>query len=134
MLIIQKSSLNELVMAKLGGEVPLGYALKEEQIELSIRAAPAPKEDTKSSKTKTAEPKENFNFIATATANLLPKVEPDEIKKNISGKYPTVAKEYLSTIPGFTRAEISMNIKFPGIFGTLPRSEKNINIEIAAER
>jgi hypothetical protein len=40
----------------------------------------------------------------------------------------------LANIAGFSKAEISINPRFPGKLGVIPRIDKNISIEIAAER
>lgn len=137
LLIIPKTSLNELIMAKMTSDVPQGFALKESQLEISFKPKEAEKTSTKTTTktTKTEEtPSSSLAFTASVSANLLPQVNPDDIRQKISGKYPSFAKEYLSTIAGFTRAEISQSIKFPGVLGTLPRVAKNINVEVAAER
>ncbi len=119
-LVISKSAMNELSKRRLESQVPEGYTLKEEQLNISYSF-----QGSGSS---------YWDFDVTIKANLLPRVEPDEIKKNIAGKSFDRVNEYLETIPGFTRSEISVKYKFPWIFGVIPRMHKNINIETIADR
>lgn len=126
--VVGKSSLNTLIEDELKKDIPQGFALRGDQTEIAYRK----KEALEDARSKTKEPPK---FIAQVRANLLPKVNPDEVARAIAGKYPAVAKEYLaSNIPGFTRAETIFNIRLPGKLGTLPRILKNITVEVTAER
>lgn len=121
-LVASKEKLDALLLAELEREVPEGFALKASQIETRYNL-------------KTEEEEEGQRkFSVHVVANLLPKVQPVEIASKIKGKYPTVAKEFLSTIPGFTRSSIVLRPNLPGKLGTLPRVAKNITIEVAAEK
>lgn len=127
-LIVPKDSLTALVQSKIKTDIPQGFSFRQDQMEVSYKRKP---QETKDTKEKT---KQEVFFEAQVKANLLPQVSPEEISAAIAGKYPSVAKEYLSKIPGYTRAEISFKFKFPGKLGTLPRIPKNITIEVTAER
>jgi hypothetical protein len=134
-LVVPKSAMNDLVKSEIQQEVPQGFLLREDQIDISykaIAAKPASKSD-KSKDTKTTS-STTSNFEATIKANLLPQVKPDEIASKITGKLPDEARSYLATIPGFSRAEIDINFRLPGSLGTLPRISKNITVEVSAER
>lgn len=123
---VPRDALSILVQSEVERDVPDGFTLRQDQIEVSYQK----KEQEIKEKTK-----EQPEFVAQVKANLLPKVDPDKITGAIAGKYPEVARDYLSSnTPGFTRAEISMNIRLPGKLGTLPRIPKNIKVEVAAER
>lgn len=65
----------------------------------------------------------------TAKATLLPKLNIDEIRRNIAGKKPSVAQEYLKNLGSVDRVEIL--IKFPVLknLQTLPHLPQNIQIE-----
>ena len=52
----------------------------------------------------------------------------------IVGKLPSLAKDYLTNIPGFSRVEIRIKPAFPGKLETLPHVIKRIEVEVAAER
>jgi hypothetical protein len=73
-------------------------------------------------------------FNLKIVANFLPEVDLTLLSKEISGKNPLLVKERFSTIPGFSRAEIDINPKFPGSLGSLPRIPKNIKIELVSEK
>lgn len=133
LIIIPKDAINELVMSKLKDSVPSGYSLKENQLKTTFKQLEVKKIDPKNKKTEEVVIPSN-SFSASISANLLPQINTDEIRQKIAGEYPSFAKEYLSTIPGHTRTEIFLSLKFPGVLGTLPRASKNINIEVASER
>ena len=118
-LVVSNNNLFDLAKEALKGKVSQGYALREDQIEVSFEYV---EEDTKV-----------YELKANFVANLLPEVNSDKIVKDIAGKYPPLAKEYLSSIKGFTKAEITMNLNLPGRLGTLPRVAKNISIEVASD-
>ncbi len=119
-LVIEKVRLDDLVKEVLKDKVPSGFILREDQIAVTF--------DLQDSEGGV------FEFLATIDVNLLPEVKPDEIAKKIVGRYPPLAQDFLTTIPGFTRAEINLKPKLPGRLGTLPHVIKNLTIELAAER
>ncbi|MDO8503670.1 MAG: hypothetical protein Q7S60_03190 [bacterium] len=134
-LVAARENIDLLLISQLEGDVPAGFTLRPDQIDLTF--VPVVLKEEKSSKSTTkpsSTPVTGENFDVQITANLLPKLNPQEIAEKIAGKYPSVAKEYLSTIPGFTRASISVSIKLPGKLGTLPRLSRNIVVEVSAER
>lgn len=116
-LVVPKEELNLLLMTKLESEVSQGYLLRPEQIQVNFK-----------------EEEDEGVFKVHVVANLLPQVNPDQIARTVAGKYPDVAKNYLSTIPGFTRAQIDLSVRLPGKLRTMPRIAKNITVEVAAER
>lgn len=133
-LVAPVEGVNQLVRASLEQEVPEGYSLKDDQITVNYKTAETPKSTIKKSTTAKENTKlSEKKYIAEVSANLLPRLNPDEISKSIAGKYPLTAKEFLASLPGFTRVEISFNIKFPGRLRTLPRIPKNITIDVRAE-
>lgn len=44
-----------------------------------------------------------------------------------------LAREYLSSVPGFIRAEFKIKPLFPGKLGTLPHVVKRIEVEVSAD-
>lgn len=112
---VAKESFTTLVQPLLTKDIPDGFSLREDQTEVTFSRG-------------------EEAFTAKIQANLLPKVDPSEVARSVSGKYPETAREILTGIPGFTRAEINLKFGFPGKLGTLPRLAKNITVEIAAER
>lgn len=119
-LTVEKTRLFELAKNSLSDNVPDGFVLRDEQLGFVFSL-----EDTDDGVRE---------FEVLVSANLLPEVKPDEIAKKIAGKYPTHAESFLTTIAGFTRAEIKPRPKLPGWLGTLPHIVRNITVEISAER
>lgn len=119
-IVADRGSLADLVREKLKDEVPEGFVLRDTQIEYKF--------------TYKDEADGKFVFDVDASANFLPEIKEEEIKKNISGRLPSVVQTYLSSIPGFSKATVFINPHFPGVFGTLPRVAKNISIEITSEK
>ena len=101
-------------------ETPQGFLFRKEQVDKVFKL------ESQSGGT--------YKIAIDFEANLLPDLDIDEIKNKISGKYPEVASDYLQTVPGFKKAEIRINPRFPGKFGTLPKVKSNISIEISASK
>jgi hypothetical protein len=118
---VDKGSLIEMAKNSLGSRVPQGFTLKSEGITTDFEFK--------------GETDGTYEVSVLVRADLLPQVDPDEVIKNITGKYPDVAQEYLTqNIPGFVRAVIKFNKpRFPGRLGTLPRVSKHIEVSISAE-
>lgn len=114
-LLVSRADLEKLIMADLGGQVPEGFGLEEDQLRLDVAGREG-------------------KFTVRAQVNLLPKVNPDEIVRFLVGKQPSAAREYLSRIPGYTRAQISFRFRPPGPLGTLPHLPGNIVLEVVAEK
>jgi hypothetical protein len=115
-----KATQADLANEVLKDKVPSGFILRPDQVKIDFEP----------------EKEENglFSLSALIEANLLPEINPEEIAKEISGKYPAVAEDYLIGISGFTRAEIRIKPRLPGKLGTLPRVVKNIEVVVSAER
>lgn len=118
--VADKAKLADLVREKLKDETPQGFVLRDTQIDYKF--------------TFKEEKDGKFVFDVDTTSNFLPEINQDDIIKNISGRLPSVVQSYLSSIPGYTKAQIFISPHFPGIFGTLPRVAKNISIEITSEK
>lgn len=115
-LTVERNKLEELSMGNLIDKVPEGFILRENQMEFEFN-----KKD-----------KDN-EFEVRVLANLLPKIDTEEIVKKIKGKYPDLALDILKETPGFVRAEIKIYPRFPGRLKTLPHVINNIKIEITSE-
>lgn len=114
--VVAKDDLLKVATEQLKSRVASGFTLRDDQIKISFEFVE--KEDTA------------YRLEATFTANLLPQVNVEEVAKKISGKYPTLAEEYLTSIEGFDKAEINLTPALAGRLGTLPRIAKNITIEV----
>ncbi|MFC1710448.1 baseplate J/gp47 family protein, partial [Patescibacteria group bacterium] len=119
-LIVKKSDLIEIAQEALKEKVAEGFVLRDDQIDVTFEFID--------------EDEEIYELKVTFSANLLPEVKPDEVVEKIKGKYPLLAKEFLTDIEGFERAEIVIVPRFPGRLGTLPRINKNITIEVSSQK
>lgn len=113
---VLKTDLAKISKEKLNNKVPSGFVLRDEQLTYEFVV------------------NDNNNFDVRLIANLLPSLDSNEIAKKIAGKYPTLAEDYLSNVPGFARAEFRLKPFLPGKLGTLPHMPKNISVEFSAEK
>lgn len=118
-LAADKLKLLEYAVNVLKDKTPEGYALKEDQIDFKFTFVSLT--DGK------------YNYNVTIGANFLPEIDQQKIIGVIAGKTPVIVQNYFASIPGFDHAEVTLSIKFPGAFGTLPRISKNISIDVRAE-
>lgn len=119
-LSFKKKDLLQLTAAKVKEKMPSGFVLREEGIEAKFM----------SNKEKDAK----FFYDAKILASLVPEVKPDETTKKISGRSISTANKYLTSIPGFTRAEVRISPPVFKLFRILPKVSKNIQLEVVAER
>lgn len=117
---ISRSILLESAKKVLKDKIPEGYVLRDDQIDFGFVFE--------------SEDVDGIKFKVSFSANFLPQVKVDEIKKKISGKSPTAVEDYLSQIPGFSHAEIIFKPSLPGGLKVLPRIKKNLTIEVVAEK
>jgi len=117
---VDSIDLDGLASKLLEDQTPQGFLFRNEQVDKTFKL----------------EGQSNGVYKVTISfvANLLPNLKVDEIASKISGKYTDVASNYLQTIPGFKKAQISINPRFPGKLGTLPNVKNNISIEISASK
>ena len=119
-LAVKKETLNEFAKEILKNKVSSGFVLRDDQIEIGWEYE--------------GEEDGNHEMVALVKANLLPEVKPDDIAKKIRGTYPSIAKQYLLEVSGFSRAEIKMVPNLPGKLGSLPRVADHIIVEVAADK
>ncbi len=113
--LVSKSDLSNLAKETLNDKVPTGFVLKDSQLSYEFSS----NED---------------GFDIKVVANLLPSIDPTEIAKKIAGRYPNLAEDYLSSVPGFVRAEFKLRPLLPGKLGTLPHVPKNMSVEFSADK
>ncbi|MEK7550628.1 MAG: hypothetical protein AAB535_02485 [Patescibacteria group bacterium] len=118
--ITNKQRLADFVREKLKDKIPQGFVLRDTQVDYKFEFIDADGE--------------KYNYKMTTTVNFLPEIKTEEIIKKITGKLPQLVEEYLSSTPGFSRAEIRVTPLLFGKFATLPRVAKNITIEVVAEK
>ncbi|PIU33347.1 hypothetical protein COY29_05850 [Candidatus Woesebacteria bacterium CG_4_10_14_0_2_um_filter_39_14] len=74
-----------------------------------------------------------FTFQARFKADLVPKLNLEEIKKNLLGKKPVIGKTYLNNLPNVTSFEAQISPQLPESIATFPRLLKRINLEVETE-
>lgn len=116
-LTYKEEEFKNLIENQIQGTIPAGFEFKKEESEINFELVKV---------------EENGSAIFTATlrANLLPKLDLEEIKANIAGKYPEVGKFYLDNLPNVVDFEAEIRPRLPGKLQTFPRLAKNIQIEI----
>lgn len=114
-----KSKLLQYTTDSLKSKIPVGFALRSSQIEFKF--------------SHTGTSSKDLSYTVDISANFLPSIKVDEMQSKIAGKTVPVVEEYLSSIPGYTRAEVRLKPNLPGPFAMLPRIKKNITIEISSE-
>lgn len=118
--LADKEKLTQYTTNILKDKIPSGYVLRNNQIDFKFKFIN----------------KENEYLIYETDigANFLPMTNSNEISDKIAGRTLEKAKEYLTSVPGYVRADISLKNSLPGPFKTLPHVGKNIVIEIAADQ
>ncbi|MFZ3301159.1 MAG: baseplate J/gp47 family protein [Microgenomates group bacterium] len=112
---VSKSDLSNLAKETLKDKVPTGFVLKDSQLSYEFVS-------------------NDEGFDVKVIANLLPSIDPTEIAKKIAGRYPELAESYLSSVPGFVKAEFKFRPLLPGKLGTLPHVPKNMSVEFSADK
>jgi hypothetical protein len=118
--LVDREKLQNYVANILKDKIPQGHALRNNQIKFKF--------------TFISKEGENYIYTINISANFLPMTNSEEIISKISGKSVSSATEFLSSVPGYTRAEIALKNKLLGPFKTLPHVKDNITIEIAADQ
>jgi hypothetical protein len=72
-------------------------------------------------------------FSVRYQVKLIPKLDLDMIRKNLSGKYLDLGRSYLETLPEVDSAEIKITPTLPIKIKTFPRIIKNIEIEVVVK-
>lgn len=119
-IVADRAKLLEYARGVLKDKIPPGYALRDSQIDFKFAF--------------TGKDGELSDYKVTVGANFLPQADNNAIIGKIAGKTPDVAQNYLTSIPGFSRAEIKLKPRLPAFLRTLPRIPGNITLEILAEQ
>jgi len=116
--VVSKKDLSDISKRSLDGKIPTGFVLRDDQITYGFGTSD-----------------EKNKFDVRISANLLPQIDPIVVAKQISGKYPRLAEDFLSSsVPGFINAELRFKPPLSGKLGTLPHISKNITVLISAEK
>lgn len=117
--VVDKSIFYELSKEVFKEKIPSGYVLRQDQLKVNFSYI----EDKEG----------NSVFRTNLVANLLPKINQEEIAKSISGRSTKVAKEFLVSVQGYDRAEIIIKPRpISDRLTILPHVPKKISIEVEA--
>ncbi len=116
----KKSDMFKLSEEILKDQITAGYVLREGQLSLSFDVEKA---------------NEDKALISTSfSANLLPAINADEMKKKIVGRKTQFVKDYLIKELGYEKVQIDIEPRVFAKLGILPRIGKNIEIQFEASR
>ena len=115
----QKADLDLLLKQAIKEKIPDNYEVSQSS-EIEIEPAVLNKDNT-------------ATIAVTFKAKLIPKLNFIDVKTNLKGRYPRLVQDYLSSLPGFISADITITPNLPKNLKTLPRITKNIIIEIETQ-
>jgi len=118
-LTIGEEQVSELSAEILKDQIPEGFNLRSEQVETEFQLVDEVESGV-------------WEFDIALSANLLPTVDKDQIKRDVAGRHPTAVEERLAKIPGYQRSEVTVRPKLPGFLGNIPRLTQNISVEVVS--
>ena len=116
-LTYDEEEFRNLIENQIQDTIPSGFEFKKEESKIDFELVEV-EEDGRAT------------FTAALRANLLPKLDLEEIRANITGKYPEVGELYLNSLPNVVGFEAEIKPHFPRRLQTFPRLTKNIQIEV----
>jgi len=117
---LDKASLLKLAERKLSEKIPQGF-VSNNQLKFDFKLQ--------------KEAEDSVQFEVNVLDTLIPSVDTEALAKKIKGKtHDSVQNILEKEVPGFVRAEIKITRSLPGKLKLVPFLERNIEIELAAER
>lgn len=114
-LVVSKSGLQSIIDAQVNPQIPNGYVFDTDV--------------TQSMTVKKAD-KNTATFQVRVAARLLPQMDAVQIAKDIAGKYPDRAKEYLQSLSSVSQIDILIQPRLPAFLATLPRVPRHITVSV----
>lgn len=118
---ISKDDAKDLYDAILKDRITPGYVLNDENI------------DAKYTLNSSDEEEKTWNLTLNLKANLIPDLDTEIIKKDLTGLSLEKAQEYLVAVAGYSKAQIRTKKFLPLMPKRMPLREKNIDVTISAE-
>ena len=118
-LAADREKLIEYAKGMLAGKTPSGYTLSSDQVDFKFAFV--------------EEVDGKYTYDVAVGGNFLPSVDMEKVKKVISGKSISASQRYLDAVPGFDHADISLKMKLPEPFKTIPWIIKHIVVEVRPE-
>lgn len=116
-LTYKEEDFKSLVEDQIRETVPSGFEFKREETEIDFDLIDV-------------EENGEARFKAILKVNLLPKLDLEEIRKNLAGKYPELGELYLNNLPNVVGFEVKITPHLPRRLETFPRLVKNIQMEV----
>lgn len=116
-LSFSEDEFKKLVEEEIRKSVPPDFEYDPDQTEVSF-------------KLKEPSDQKTIFFIAHFKANLVPKLDTEEIKNNLVGKKPMIGMTYLGNLSHIESFEAKIVPKLPTRIATFPRIAKRISIEV----
>jgi len=118
-IVLNRAVIGEHSMVAAGALVPEGYALFPGETEIEPLD---PKLSAKS-----------LSFQAKITAQVVPEVDTERIKDELTGRNVESAQQYLSSLGEITSYELKLWPNLPPALQRIPRSPKRITINLVTE-
>lgn len=119
-LTFKDGEFKNLVKEKIQQLVPTGFEYKSEEGEISFKIESVSKDEV-------------VTTTAHFKAQLMPVFDLEKMKKDLAGKYLSLASQYLESLPNIEGSEIRIKSPLPRRLATLPHLVKNIKIELETE-
>jgi hypothetical protein len=116
-LLYQRKKLSNLVQEKIKSSISSGFEFREEKSEVTFKLDEVLNE-------------RKALFSASFKATLWPKIDQDQIRKNLRGKRQTLGESYLNGLPNLLEYEVVFTPNLPSAIKTFPRVLENIEIEL----
>ena len=114
-LVVSKSELQSIIDAQVNPQIPAGYVFDTDVTQnMTVKKAD----------------KTTATFQVHVAARLLPQMDVSQIARDVTGKYPDRAKEYLQSLPAVGQIDILISPRLPAFLATLPRVPKNITVSV----
>ncbi len=114
---INPQDIQSMLDKEIEGKVPDGYTLDTEHSKVNNRVISTDDDGV-------------VHITSTYTAQVIPDVDTDAMRKQIAGKNPSVVQEYLKSQPNLHGYDITLSPKLPGPFYHLPSIESRITVKV----
>jgi hypothetical protein len=119
--IYSADDLKEMLTETLQQAVPDGYEASSDGVETSAELA-------------NVEASGDLTFTGRIKANLIPKFDQDQLKRDLAGKKPAAADSYLKDIPSVVSYQVNLWPNLPSFLQAFPRDPGRIHINVTVNQ
>ena len=117
----EEQDLMDIIQEAVSESIPDGFQLNQEESKIEIKDIDF------------QDPAVKMTIVYKVI--LTPKIDEQEIRQNLKGKYPNLVESYFSTLPNFSKAQIEITPEsLPVRLKRFPRKTENIAIEVKVEQ